>query len=67
MVTLDLSKVSAQMVAEDKSAQALLEWLCFRIQTFLLDWGEDRDSERRDLLSMAHDLRSAERGTLGSR
>ena len=65
--TLDLSKVSAQMVADHKSARALFERLGFRIQAFLPDWVEDREGERRDLLLMAHDLRSAERGALGSR
>jgi L-amino acid N-acyltransferase YncA len=54
---LDLRKVTAQMVAEHKSARALFERLGFQVQAFLPDWVEDSEGQRRDLLVMAYDLR----------
>ena len=40
---LELRKVSAQMVADHKSARALFERLGFVIRAFLPDWIEDRE------------------------
>jgi L-amino acid N-acyltransferase YncA len=63
---LGLRKVTAQMVADHKSARALFERLGFRIQAFLPDWVEDREGHSRDLLLMAYDLRSSERTAAAS-
>jgi L-amino acid N-acyltransferase YncA len=63
---LELRKVTAQMVAEHKSARAMFERLGFRMQAFLPDWVEDQDGRTRDLLLMAYDLRTAERKTSAS-
>jgi L-amino acid N-acyltransferase YncA len=64
--TLGLRKVTAQMVADHKSARALFERLGFRIQAFLPDWIEDREGHCRDLLLMAHDLGPSERKAAAS-
>jgi L-amino acid N-acyltransferase YncA len=61
---LKLSKITAQMVAEHKSARAMFERLGFRIQAFLPDWIEDQEGRSRDLLLMAYDL--GNRGQQGS-
>jgi L-amino acid N-acyltransferase YncA len=53
---LDLRKVVAQMVADQKSARALFERLGFRMQAFLPDWVEDHEGRYRDLLLMTYDL-----------
>jgi L-amino acid N-acyltransferase YncA len=53
---LGLRKITAQMVAEHKSARAMFERLGFRIQAFLPDWVEDQEGRSRDLLLMAYDL-----------
>jgi L-amino acid N-acyltransferase YncA len=53
---LGLKRVSAQMIAEHKSARALFERLGFRIQAFLPNWVEDRENHWRDLLLMARDV-----------
>ena len=53
---LGLSKLTAQMVAEHKSARAMFERLGFRIQVFLPEWVEDHEGRSRDLLLMAYDL-----------
>jgi L-amino acid N-acyltransferase YncA len=58
---LELGKITAQMVAEHKSARAMFERLGFRAQAFLPDWVEDQEGRGRDLLLMAKDLRGAER------
>jgi len=63
---LGLRKVTAQMVADHKSARALFERLGFRIQAFLPDWIEDREGHCRDLLLMAHDLGPSERKAAAS-
>jgi L-amino acid N-acyltransferase YncA len=53
---LELRKVTAQMLADHKSARTLFERLGFRIQAFLPDWVEDREGHCRDLLLMVYDL-----------
>src|ERR1700680_3013246 len=53
---LDLRKITAQMVAEHKSARAMFERLGFQMQAFLPDWVEDQEGRSRDLLLMAYDL-----------
>ena len=53
---LELRKVTAQMIAEHKSARALFERLGFRLQAFFPHWVEDREGQSRDLLLMAYDL-----------
>jgi len=53
---LELRKLTAQMLAEHKSARTLFERLGFRIQAFLPDWVEDREGHSRDLLLMVYDL-----------
>jgi len=58
---LELRKITAQMVAEHKSARAMFERLGFRVQAFLPDWVEDQEGRSRDLLLMAYDLRAPER------
>jgi L-amino acid N-acyltransferase YncA len=54
--TLELRKITAQMVAEHKSARAMFERLGFHVEALLPDWVEDREHECRDLLMMAYDL-----------
>ena len=54
---LELRKITAQMVADHKSARALFERLGFHVEALLPDWVEDRDGHCRDLLLMAYDLR----------
>jgi L-amino acid N-acyltransferase YncA len=54
--TLELRKVTAQMVADHKSARALFERLGFHVKALLPDWVEDRENQSRDLLMMAYDL-----------
>jgi L-amino acid N-acyltransferase YncA len=54
---LELRKITAQMVADHKSARALFERLGFRVEALLPDWIEDREGRCRDLLLMAYDLR----------
>jgi L-amino acid N-acyltransferase YncA len=54
---LELRKITAQMVADHKSARALFERLGFHVEALLPDWVEDRDGRCRDLLLMARDLR----------
>jgi RimJ/RimL family protein N-acetyltransferase len=53
---LQLKKLTAQMIAEHKSARALFERLGFRVQAFLPDWVEDREGGTRDLLLMACEI-----------
>jgi L-amino acid N-acyltransferase YncA len=60
---LELRKVTAQMVADHKSARAMFERLGFRMQAFLPDWVDDREGQCRDLLVMAYDLRAMGRKT----
>jgi L-amino acid N-acyltransferase YncA len=60
---LELRKITAQMVAEHKSARAMFERLGFRVQAVLPDWVEDQEGRSRDLLLMAYDLRASERTT----
>jgi L-amino acid N-acyltransferase YncA len=55
---LELRKITAQMVAEHRSARAMFERLGFHIEALLPDWVEDRDNQSRDLLIMAYDLRA---------
>jgi len=55
--TLELRKITAQMVADHKSARAMFERLSFHIEALLPDWVEDRERQCRDLLLMAYDLR----------
>jgi L-amino acid N-acyltransferase YncA len=55
--TLELRKLTAQMVAEHKSARALFERVGFQVQAFLPEWVDDREDQSRDLLLMAYDLR----------
>jgi L-amino acid N-acyltransferase YncA len=52
---LELKKITAQMVAEHKSARAMFERLGFGMQAFLPDWVEDQEGRSRDLLLMAYD------------
>jgi len=54
---LELRKITAQMVADHKSARALFERLGFHVEALLPDWVEDRDRHCRDLLLMAYDVR----------
>jgi L-phenylalanine/L-methionine N-acetyltransferase len=54
---LELRKITAQMVADHKSARALFERLGFHVEALLPDWVEDREGHCRDLLLMAYDLR----------
>lgn len=56
--TLELRKITAQMVADHKSARALFERLGFHVEALLPDWVEDRENQCRDLLLMAYDLRA---------
>jgi L-amino acid N-acyltransferase YncA len=56
--TLELRKITAQMVAEHKSARAMFERLGFHVEALLPDWVEDRENRSRDLLIMAYDLRA---------
>jgi L-amino acid N-acyltransferase YncA len=56
---LELRKITAQMVADHKSARALFERLGFHVEALLSDWVEDRDGHSRDLLLMAYDMRHA--------
>ena len=58
---LELGKITAQMVAEHKSARAMFERLGFRAQAFLPDWVEDQEGRGRDLLLMVHDVPGPER------
>jgi L-amino acid N-acyltransferase YncA len=53
---LELRRLTAQMLAEHKSARTLFERLGFRIQALLPDWVEDREGHCRDLLLMVYDL-----------
>lgn len=53
---LELRKVTAQMIAEHKSARAMFERLGFRLQAFFPHWVEDREDQSRDLILMAYDL-----------
>jgi L-amino acid N-acyltransferase YncA len=55
--TLELRKITAQMVADHKAARALFERFGFHIEALLPDWVEDRENQCRDLLMMAYDLR----------
>ena len=61
ILALELGKITAQMVAEHKSARAMFERLGFRPQAFLPDWVEDQEGRGRDLLLMAYDVRAPER------
>jgi L-amino acid N-acyltransferase YncA len=54
---LNLRKITAQMVAEHKSARALFERLGFHVEALLPDWVEDREGHCRDLLLMAFPVR----------
>jgi L-amino acid N-acyltransferase YncA len=56
--TLELHKLTAQMVADHKSARALFERLGFHVEAILPDWVEGRENQSRDLLLMAYDLRA---------
>ncbi|MBV8356783.1 MAG: GNAT family N-acetyltransferase [Deltaproteobacteria bacterium] len=53
---LQLRKVTAQMVAEHKSARALFERLGFHVEALLPDWVVDREGHCRDLLLMAYQM-----------
>jgi L-amino acid N-acyltransferase YncA len=55
--TLELRKMTAQMVADHKSARALFERFGFHVEALLPDWVEDRNGNCRDLLLMAYELR----------
>jgi L-amino acid N-acyltransferase YncA len=55
---LELRKITAQMVADHKSARALFERLGFHVEALLPDWVEDRNGNCRDLLLMAYELRT---------
>jgi L-amino acid N-acyltransferase YncA len=57
---LRLRKITAQMVAEHKSARALFERLGFHVEALLPDWVEDREGHCRDLLLMAYQVRRQE-------
>jgi len=63
---LGLRKITAQMVAEHRSARAMFERLGFRIQAFLPDWVEDQQDRSRDLLLMVFDLPARELKTPAS-
>jgi len=54
---LQLRKITAQMVAEHKSARALFERLGFHVEALLPDWVEDREGHCQDLLLMAYQVR----------
>jgi L-amino acid N-acyltransferase YncA len=56
---MDLRKMTAQMVADHKSARALFERQGFHVEALLPDWVEDRNGNCRDLLLMAYDLRNS--------
>jgi L-amino acid N-acyltransferase YncA len=56
--TLQLRKITAQMIADHKSARALFERKGFHVEALLPDWVEDRNGNCRDLLLMAYDLRT---------
>jgi L-amino acid N-acyltransferase YncA len=56
--TLEVRKVTAQMVADHKNARALFERLGFHVEALLPDWVDDRQGRCRDLLMMAYDLRA---------
>jgi len=56
--TLELRKITAQMVADHKNARALFERLGFHVEALLPDWVEDRNGNCRHLLLMAYDLRT---------
>jgi len=55
--TLELRKITAQMVADHKSARALFERQGFHVEALLPDWVEDRNGNCRDLLLMAFEMR----------
>jgi L-amino acid N-acyltransferase YncA len=55
--TLELRKLTAQMVADHKSARALFERQGFHVEALLPDWVDDRNGDCRDLLLMAYTLR----------
>jgi L-amino acid N-acyltransferase YncA len=55
--TLQLRKMTAQMVADHQSARALFDRQGFHVEALLPDWVEDRTGNCRDLLLMAYDLR----------
>ena len=55
---LELKKITAQMLAEHKSARAMFERLGFHLQALLPDWVEDRENQSRDLIIMVYDLRA---------
>ena len=55
--TLELRKITAQMVADHKSARALFELEGFHVEALLPDWVEDRNGNCRDLLLMTYELR----------
>jgi L-amino acid N-acyltransferase YncA len=55
---LELRKITAQMLAEHKSARAMFERLGFHLQALLPDWVEDRENQSRDLIIMVYDLRA---------
>jgi L-amino acid N-acyltransferase YncA len=56
--TLELHKITAQMVADHKNARALFERLGFHVEALLPDWVDDRQGQCRDLLMMTYDLRA---------
>ena len=53
---LGMRKVTAQMMAEHRSARALFGRLGFQVASFLPDWVEDGEGQFRDLLVMVYDL-----------
>src|ERR1700730_2932243 len=55
---LELKKITAQMLAEHKSARAMFERLGFHLKALLPDWVEDRENQSRDLIIMVYDLRA---------
>jgi RimJ/RimL family protein N-acetyltransferase len=50
---LGLAKVVAYMLAEEKSAQKVMEELTFKPEALLADWVKTRDDRTHDLLIMA--------------
>ena len=55
---LELRKITAQMVADHKSARALFERQGFHVEALLSDWIEDHNGNCGDLLLMAYELRT---------
>jgi L-amino acid N-acyltransferase YncA len=54
--SLNLRKLTAQMVADQKQAREVFEHLGFRVEALLPNWIEDRSGKSHDLLVMACEL-----------